>query len=58
MEATTQDRLEFLCKELVELLKVKRGSVEIHCDEGEPKALHITDTSIRFGRRGGRTGRD
>jgi len=45
---TIKNELKDCCGRIVKLLKVKQGSVEIHCNQGEPKQVHVHDKSIKF----------
>lgn len=45
---TIKNELKDCCGRIVKLLKVKQGSVEIHCYKGEPKQVHVHDKSIKF----------
>jgi hypothetical protein len=43
-----QSRVRELCGELVRLLGLRKGHVEIHCHDGDPKQVHIMDKSLKF----------
>jgi hypothetical protein len=43
-----QSRVRELCGELVRLLGLRKGHVEIHCHDGDPKQVHIIDKSLTF----------
>jgi len=45
---TIKSELKACCQRIAKLLGVRQGSVEIHCQNGEPKRLHVHDKSIKF----------
>ena len=45
---TTKSELNVCCQRIVKLLRVKKGSIEIHCFQGEPTEIHVHDKSIKF----------
>lgn len=40
--------LQAHCREVVRLLGLTQGSVEIHCQQGEPKKVHVVHKEIEF----------
>jgi hypothetical protein len=43
-----KSRITILCRELVGLLGLTQGSVEIHCHAGKPKQVHLHDKSLKL----------
>jgi len=41
-------RVRELCGELVRILGLRQGHVEIHCHKGDPKQVHVMDKSLKF----------
>lgn len=41
-------RLQALCHEILKLVGLRQGHVEIHCYEGRPKKMDVIDKSIKF----------
>lgn len=41
----TKSRIRDLCGELVRLLGLRQGHVEIHCHAGDPKHVQVVDRS-------------
>ena len=48
VEEGTKSRIRDLCGELVRLLGLRQGHVEIHCHAGAPKQVHVMDKSLKF----------
>lgn len=45
---STKIELRDLCERIAKLMRIRQGSVEIHCKNGEPKQVHLHEKSIRF----------
>jgi hypothetical protein len=43
-----KNELNTCCKRIVEILRIKKGSIEIHCHKGVPKQVDVHDKSIKF----------
>jgi len=41
-------RLRELAREILSILGLTNGSVEIHCHCGRPKQVKVTDTSLKW----------